>query len=70
MDFARAGLGGGIRIEADREADVARTIEQVVDELRSIPPERTIEAIVEIDAPVRADWGGWGSWCRTCWGMR
>nr|WP_245198053.1 HAMP domain-containing sensor histidine kinase [Sphingomonas kaistensis] len=55
MDFARAGLGGGIGVEAESNADVARTIEQVVAELRSIAPDREIQSVVEIDVPVRAD---------------
>jgi sigma-B regulation protein RsbU (phosphoserine phosphatase) len=54
------GLGGGLGIEVDRNADVARTIAQVVAELRSIAPDRTIEAEIDIDAPVRADLGRLG----------
>ncbi len=55
LDFARAGLGGGIAIEPDPETPLAPAIEQVVAELRSIAGDRVIETHLAIDAPVEAD---------------
>ena len=54
MDLARAGLGGGISIEL-QESDLTATIEQVIAEMRSIAPNRVIDAEVQLDVPISAD---------------
>lgn len=57
MDFARAGLGGGIGLEVDLAPDIAATIEQVVAEMRSIAPDRAIQSSIMINHPIHADAG-------------
>jgi sigma-B regulation protein RsbU (phosphoserine phosphatase) len=57
MDFARARLGSGIGIVPDADTRVARVIEQVVAEMRSIAGDRTIEARIDPDLDVEADHG-------------
>ncbi len=57
-DFARSRLGSGLVLEpeADRQL-LERTLVQVVDELRSVHPERSIVADISIDADVALDQG-------------
>jgi sigma-B regulation protein RsbU (phosphoserine phosphatase) len=55
MDFARGRLGGGIGLLADEDPDLGSTVRQVVDEIRSLSPERKIEAVISIDRTVRCD---------------
>jgi sigma-B regulation protein RsbU (phosphoserine phosphatase) len=55
MDFARARLGGGIGIVPNADRRIAPMIEQVVAEMRSIAPDRTIEAVIAPDLAVEAD---------------
>ena len=55
MDFARGRLGGGIGLLADEVPDLGSTVQQVVDEIRLIVPERAIEAKIVIDRAVRCD---------------
>lgn len=57
MDLARAGLGGGIGLEVDHAVNIAPTIEQVVAEMRSIAPDRSIHSTIAIDHPIHADAG-------------
>lgn len=54
MDFARGRLGGGITLTLSDEP-LQPTLEQVVGELRSIWPDRKIEADFRIVHPVRMD---------------
>lgn len=57
MDFARAGLGGGIGLQVERAPDIAAIIEQVVDEMRFIAPDRSIISTISINHPIVADPG-------------
>lgn len=57
-DFARSRLGGGLtlELEADRQL-LERTLLQVVDELRSVHPDRSIAADISIEADIALDQG-------------
>jgi phosphoserine phosphatase RsbU/P len=55
MDFARNKLGNGLEINRDREASLTPVLEQVVNEIRSIAPERSVNAQFSIDEPVDCD---------------
>lgn len=55
MDFARGRLGGGIGLVADDDPDLGSMVQQVVAEIRSIVPQRSIEATINIDCAVRCD---------------
>jgi sigma-B regulation protein RsbU (phosphoserine phosphatase) len=57
LDFARSRLGAGIALTIERDLPLAPVIEQVVAELRSVTPGRTIEATILVDEPVAADHG-------------
>ena len=54
MDFASARLGGGISVNF-AETELEPVLIQVIDELRIAWPERTIECIYNIGAPVFCD---------------
>jgi signal transduction histidine kinase len=54
MDFARGRLGGGIALDR-RACDVEPTLRQVISELQSTHPDRTIEVDFKIDRPVACD---------------
>jgi signal transduction histidine kinase len=54
LDFARGRLGGGLPIEKAEAASLRPMIEQVVDELRSAHPERTIVSEIS-DVCIRCD---------------
>ena len=56
LDLARGSLGGGFAVECTSVA-LAPTLEQVVAEIRSIAPERAIEASVRVEEPVYCDRG-------------
>jgi sigma-B regulation protein RsbU (phosphoserine phosphatase) len=56
MDFARARLGGGIGIVPNADRRIAPMIEQVVAEMRSIAPDRIIDAVIDPDLAVEADY--------------
>lgn len=55
MDFARARLGGGIGLDPDASEPLASVLEQVVDELRSVDPEREISTHFDLVQPVLCD---------------
>lgn len=55
MDFAQARLGGGLGLDRRPDAPIEAMLLQVVDELRSAHPERTIELSVNVDRPVDCD---------------
>ncbi len=55
MDFARSRLGGGLTLQLDRDAPVATTLDHVIQELRSIHPDRVILRTLKLDEPVRCD---------------
>jgi len=46
MDFTRGRMGSGIRLQLRRHDDVHLTLEQVVDEMRGMHPERAITATI------------------------
>ncbi len=46
MDFTRGRMGSGIRLQLRRHDDVHLTLEQVVDEMRGMHPERAITAAI------------------------
>jgi sigma-B regulation protein RsbU (phosphoserine phosphatase) len=55
LDFARGRLGGGIGLSLERNKPLARVIEQVVAELRSISPHSEIRVAIDIADHVVAD---------------
>lgn len=55
MDLARARLGDGIALKIDPERDLLCTLTQVIEELRSSHPDRTIKAEFRIDHKVAVD---------------
>lgn len=55
LDLTRARLGGGIALDLDATRPLAPTLQQVIDELRTAHPDRTIEAEIRIDQPVPVD---------------
>jgi len=57
LDLARGSLGGGFVIDRDADAPLTPALEQVVAEVRSIAPERAIEASIQVDEPVYCDRG-------------
>jgi sigma-B regulation protein RsbU (phosphoserine phosphatase) len=57
LDFARGRLGGGLTLSRDGLESLEPVLRQVVGELRSIAPERTILADYDLDEPVDCDRG-------------
>jgi sigma-B regulation protein RsbU (phosphoserine phosphatase) len=55
LDFARGRLGGGITLDRNAAEPLEPVLRQVVEELRSIAPERTINAEYAIAEPVSCD---------------
>jgi signal transduction histidine kinase len=55
LDFARGRLGGGVPLARQAEARVQEVIEQVVQELRTAWPDRTIVTDIRVDRPVACD---------------
>ena len=55
MDFARARLGDGLVLDIGGAGPLGPVLESTIDELRSIHPDRRIEARIVIDEPVPAD---------------
>ena len=60
MDFARGRLGGGLTIRRDATQPLTPVLEQVIAELRSVWPDVTIEAAIDVDEPVDCDRGKMG----------
>jgi phosphoserine phosphatase RsbU/P len=56
LDLARGSLGSGLGLDRT-DAPLTPTLEQVVAEIRSIAPERAIQASIRIDEPVYCDPG-------------
>jgi signal transduction histidine kinase len=56
LDFARGRLGGGITLNRSHEP-LEPAFRQIIDEIQSIHPERTIEADINLTKPVNADRG-------------
>ena len=55
LDFARGRLGGGVPLARQAEAQLHAVIKQVVDELRTAWPNRTIVSDIEVTRPVACD---------------
>lgn len=55
LDFARGRLGGGITLDRNANEPLEPVLRQVISELRSIAPDRTISANYRIDEPVDCD---------------
>ena len=55
MDFARGRLGGGFSVDSVVEEDLPTVLEEVVAELRTAWPDRTIDTELAVAAPVVCD---------------
>jgi signal transduction histidine kinase len=55
MDFARGRLGGGIPIQRSTDPPVEATLGQVIDEMRSVHPERDISVSIDVRRSVAVD---------------
>ena len=55
LDFARARLGGGLVLGRNADEPLSPTLEHVIAELRTAWPDRTIEAHIDLAAPVYCD---------------
>lgn len=55
LDFARGRLGGGLMLVRDTNEPLEPTLRQVVGELRSVTPERTIETGYDLMEPIDCD---------------
>lgn len=55
LDFARGRLGGGLPLQRQAQAELHAVIEQVVQELRTAWPGRTITSDIDVDRPVACD---------------
>lgn len=57
MDFARTRLGQGLGLQRDADEPLEPVLRQVVSELRSIDPSRTVTESYAIDRPIDCDRG-------------
>jgi sigma-B regulation protein RsbU (phosphoserine phosphatase) len=57
LDFARGRLGGGLTLMRNANEPLEPVLRQVVDELRSIAPDRVVLADYDLDDPVDCDRG-------------
>ncbi|MDO9413131.1 MAG: GAF domain-containing sensor histidine kinase [Pseudolabrys sp.] len=55
LDFARGRLGGGLALQRDSSEKLGPVLVQVIAELQSSNPDRTIDAQVDIDQPFDCD---------------
>ncbi len=55
LDLARGRMGGGLGLEVNARQPLAPVLEQVIGELQSVWPERTIELRLTLDEPVVCD---------------
>lgn len=55
LDFARARLGAGMALTLDADAPLAPTLLQVISEIQAAHPDRTIESVFALDAPISVD---------------
>lgn len=55
LDFARARLGDGLRLDVVAQSPLLPVLEHVVDEIRSVHPEIVIHTDFELDRDVRCD---------------
>jgi len=56
LDFASGRLGGGIVLNFDNEISLTETLNQIILELRTIYPEREIQADLNLQYPVKGDY--------------
>lgn len=55
LDLTRARLGGGIQLQVEAGRELAPTLQQVIDELRLVFPDRTIETHFRLEALLDVD---------------
>ena len=55
LDFARGRLGGGFVTTRDNEMPLTPVLLQVIDELRSVHPEREVAVDIDLQEPVTCD---------------
>lgn len=55
LDFARGRLGGGMAVTLDASKPLEPTLQQAIDEIRAVVPERLLEMHLDIDVPVAVD---------------
>jgi signal transduction histidine kinase len=55
MDFARGRLGGGLTLKRDATQPLTPVLEHVIAELKSVWPDVTVEAAIQIEEPVNCD---------------
>src|SRR5690606_16615716 len=55
VDFARGKMGGGIQLQWQSESDLSGMLQQVVEELQSAYPQRSIEADIASPLPLHCD---------------
>jgi sigma-B regulation protein RsbU (phosphoserine phosphatase) len=55
LDFARSKLGGGMDLSLESEIDLAPVLQQIVDEVRAVSPDRDIRADYALERPVTCD---------------
>jgi signal transduction histidine kinase len=55
LDFARGRLGGGISLNRESNAELQKTLDQVVSELRLIWPNKIVETNYHLTEPVNCD---------------
>ncbi|MCD7060123.1 PAS domain-containing sensor histidine kinase [Pelagibacterium sp. HS1C4-1] len=55
LDLARSRLGGGIALDLADNRPLQLTLELVIEEIKSVNPDRTIDVCFDIVAPVRVD---------------
>ena len=57
LDFARARLGPGLPMDPREVSDLEAVLHDVVDEARTVHPERTIQADIDVPEPLLCDRG-------------
>ena len=57
LDFARGKLGGGIPVVLRQEDDLANELQNVIDEVQEVHPDRAIDAVIAIERQVACDSG-------------
>ena len=55
LDFARGRLGGGLSVTRRSDLDLDQMVEQILGEMRTTYPDRTIRAEIDITRPVSCD---------------
>jgi len=55
LDFARGRLGGGITLERDASEPLEPVLQQVVSELQTIAPARSVDVSYDLDVPISCD---------------